>query len=104
MEAENAHSNFGLFRRNPKKNTKKQVQNSPVGGFNPFGKILAKLDHFQGRGENKKFLSCHHLVLDDTFGMKNVTSNKLPSAPKNCSQRPTNKHDRHDKDMTSILG
>ena len=65
--------------------------------------MLVKLDHFQGRGGNKKYLSCHHLVLDDTFRMKNVTSNNLPSAPKNCSQRPNNKHDRHDKDMTSIL-
>ena len=32
-----------------------------VGGFNPSEKILVKLDHFpKDRGENKKYLSCHH--------------------------------------------
>ena len=33
-----------------------------VGGFNPFEKILVKLDHFHKfRVENKTCLSCHHL-------------------------------------------
>ena len=38
-----------------------------VGGFSPthlkkYAEV--KLDHFPGRGENKKYLSCHHPVLD----------------------------------------
>ena len=34
-----------------------------VGGFNPFEKYLCKMDHFPNfRGENKKYLSCHHQV------------------------------------------
>ena len=36
-----------------------------VGGFNPFEKYyIVKLDHFpRDRDENKKCLSCHHLVI-----------------------------------------
>ena len=39
------------------------VNTQLVGGFNPSEKTLAKMDHFpKVRGENNKYLSCHHPV------------------------------------------
>ena len=41
----------------------KPIMASLVGGFNPSEKILVKMGIFPNfRGENKQYLSCHHLV------------------------------------------
>ena len=50
-----------------------------VGGFNPFKKYESKWESSPNRGENKTYLSCHHLALDDFFYFfvicQNVASN-----------------------------
>ena len=52
-----------LTKHSPKKKNKTSTQSNLVGGFNPVEKYWSKWESSPSRGENKKYLSCHHLVI-----------------------------------------
>ena len=95
--------------------TKKSWMILLAGGFNPFEKYESNWMIFPSRDENKKYLSCHHLVLGPAFSFPfsiNVfreVSNRSNTSIKNPTKKPSIKShgglqlQKHPKDFTHFL-